>query len=72
MVVPSCNKSFLRQHESLAYRLEDNIKPSQAAQKLKGAFKKDMNVQRSRGKSLNGKDNSKGLDFQFKSDFWQS
>lgn len=39
MVEPSCRKSFLKQYENSADRLEDKIKPSQAAWKFK-AFKK--------------------------------
>lgn len=72
MAVPSCHKSLLRQQENLAYGFADKIKPPETAQKLKGAFKRDMNIQRSKGKLLNRNDNSKSLDFQLKSDFWQS
>lgn len=72
VVVPSCHKSRLRQWENLAYGFADKIKRPETAQELKGAFKRDMNIQRSKGKLLNRKDNSKSLDFQFKSDFWQS
>lgn len=39
MVVASGHRSFLKQYENLADRLEDKIKPSQAAQKFK-AFKR--------------------------------